>query len=112
MRSSRRPLPPSRAGLKNAAVAVSRADRRRDRKPRVQAVFADCHVEPVLDLLELLERAWHDSYHEISPPEDIIDDVILLSDGSMDKLIKAAKRAVIDWRDLKVAVMGLRGSGT
>jgi hypothetical protein len=84
-------------------MAVSRADRRRDREPRVQAVFTDRQVKPALDLLELLELAWHDCYHDISPSEDIIDDVLLLSDGSIDKLISAAKLAVTDWRDLKVA---------
>lgn len=93
-------------------MAVSRADRRKDRKPRVQALFADRHVEPALDLLELLELAWHDCYHDISPAEDTIDDVLLLSGGSMDKLVSAARLAVTDWRDLKVAAAALRGSGT
>jgi hypothetical protein len=41
----------------------------------------------VLDLLELLELAWHDCYRDISPPEDIVDDVLLLSEGSMEKLL-------------------------
>ena len=99
-------------GWDDAAMAVSRADRRKDRKPRVQAVFADRHVEPALDLLELLELAWHDCYHDISPVEDTIDDVLLLSGGSMDKLVSAARLAVTDWRDLKVAAAALRGSGT
>lgn len=96
-------------GCEDIAVAVSRADRRRDRKPRVQAVFADRHVGPVLDLLELLELAWHDCYHDISSPEDIIDDVLLLGNGSMDKLVSAAKLAITDWRDLKVAAATFRG---
>ena len=95
-------------GCEDVTVAVSRADRRKDREPRVQAVFAGRHVNSALDLLELLELAWHDCYHDISPPEDIIDDVLLLSDGSVDKLISAAKLAITDWRDLKVATAALR----
>ena len=75
-------------------------------------MFADPHIKPVLDLLDLLELAWHDCYHEISPPEDIIDDVLLLADGSMDKLISAARLAVTDWRDLKMAAAAFRDSAT
>jgi hypothetical protein len=90
-------------------VAVSRADRRKDREPRVRAVFAEHRVKPALDLLELLELAWHDCYRDITPPEDIIDDILLLSDGSMDKLVSAAGLAVRDWRDVKVAAAALRG---
>jgi hypothetical protein len=99
-------------GCENVVMAVSRAERRKDREPRVRAVFADRHAKPVLDLLELLELAWHDCYHEISPSEDIIDDVLLLSDGSMDKLVSAARLAVTDWRDLKVAAAAVRSSAT
>jgi hypothetical protein len=93
-------------------MAVSRAERRRDREPRVRAVFADRHAKSALDLLELLELAWHDCYREISPSEDIIDDVLLLSDGSMDKLVSAVRLAVRDWRDLKLAAAERRDSAT
>jgi len=66
-------------------VAVSRAERRRDRELRVVAVFGPDHATRVLDLLELVELAWHDCV------------------GSIEKLIGAARLAVTDWRDLKVA---------
>ena len=89
-------------------MAISRANRRRDRERRVRAAFSGGQVEAALDLLELLELAWHDCYEEISPSEEIIDDVLLLSGGSMDKLVKAAKLAVLDWRDLKVAADAAR----
>jgi hypothetical protein len=69
-------------------VPVSRADRRRQREPRVKAVFEDRHVHGAQDLLELLELAWHDCYRDISPAEDIVDDVLLLSEGSMEKLLR------------------------
>jgi hypothetical protein len=56
-----------------------------------------------LDLLEIVELAWHDCYREITPPEDIIDDLLLLSRGQLDRLVSACRLAVTDWRDLKVA---------
>jgi hypothetical protein len=92
-------------------MPVSRTDRRREREPRFGTVFAADHVASALDLLELLELAWHDCYGDITPPEDIIDDVLLLSEGSMDKLVAAARLAVADWRDLKVASADLRDYG-
>jgi hypothetical protein len=35
--------------------------------------------------------------------EDIIDDLLLLSRGQLDRLVSACRLAVTDWRDLKVA---------
>lgn len=84
-------------------MAVSRAQRRRDREPRVEAVFGRERSGAELDLVELVELAWHDCYGEISPSEDQVDDMLLLSAGEIDKLIGAARLAVIDPRDLTVA---------
>jgi len=84
-------------------MAVSRAERRKAREPRVLAVFGTDRTPRALDLLELVEFAWHDCYNEITPSEEIIDDILLLSDGRLDRLIVAARLAVSDWRDLKVA---------
>jgi hypothetical protein len=84
-------------------MAVSRVDRRREREGRVAAVFGEDRAAPALDLLELVEFAWHDCYGDITPPEEIIDDMLLLSDGSIEGLIVAARLGVTDWRDLKVA---------
>ena len=61
-----------------------------------------------LDLLELTELAWHDCYGEVTPSEDIIDDILLLSHGNINQLIQATRLAVTDWRDLKVAADELR----
>lgn len=72
------------------------------------AVFGQERATIALDLLELTELAWHDCYGEISPPEDIIDDMLLLSHGSIERLIQVARLAVADWRDLKVAAEELR----
>jgi hypothetical protein len=35
--------------------------------------------------------------------EDIIDDLLLLSRGQLDRLVSACRLAVTDWRDVKVA---------
>ena len=90
------------------AMAVSRAERRAEREPRVIAVFGEDRTARALDLLELVEYAWHDCYREITPPEEIIDDMLLLSDGSIERLIGAARLAVTDWRDLKLAAAARR----
>jgi hypothetical protein len=94
----------------NHSVAVSRAERRRDREPRVRAVFNEALVPATLDVLELLEYAWHDCYGEITPDEAIIDDILLLSRGQLDKLVGATKLALLDRRDLIMAVDALRNS--
>lgn len=56
----------------------------------------------VLDLLELTELAWHDCYTEITPPETVVDEILLCSRGDLRLLVQAARLAVEDWRDLKV----------
>ena len=61
-----------------------------------------------LDLLELTELAWHDCYREITPSEDVIEDMLLLSEGSIERLVQVARLGVADWRDLKVAVEEFR----
>jgi hypothetical protein len=89
-------------------MAVSRAERRRERRPRVIALFGDAAADPVLDLLELTELAWHDCYGEITPSEQIIDDILLCSGGDIAKLIRVARLAVTDWRDLTLLAEQLR----
>lgn len=64
-----------------------------------------------LDLLELVELAWHDCYGEPSPPEEVIDDILLVSRGDLGRLVSAARLAVIDWRDLRVAADELQTEG-
>ena len=84
------------------AVAIGRAARRAERVARVEAVFGAAVAPAVLDLLELTELAWHDCYAEITPPEDIVDDILFCSGGDLRLLVQAARLAVEDWRDLKV----------
>ena len=82
---------------------ISRAERRAARRARVAAVFDPGSVEAVLDLFETMEIAWHDLYGEITPPESIIDDVLVVSGGNLAGLIRAVRLGLADWRDLRVA---------
>jgi hypothetical protein len=90
-------------------MAVGRAERFEERKPRVIAVFGDdkATLHAVSQVLELMEMAWHDCYEEITPPEEVIDD-LLCSGGTLGGLIHAAHLAVIDWRDLAVWASEIR----
>ena len=88
-------------------MAVGRADRREGRETEVRAVFGG-QTEPALDLLELVELAWHDVYDKISPSEEVVDDMLLVSGGTLDGLIRAARLAVTDWRDLRVSADEIR----
>jgi len=73
--------------------------------------FGEDLADTVLDVLELVEYAWHDCYGEITPSEELVDDILLLSQGDLKKLVHAARRAVIDWRDIKLWASELRRSG-
>ena len=59
----------------------------------------------------LFEMSWHDCYGEITPPEDVVDDVLLCSGGTMAGLIDAAHLAVTDRRDLSVWASSIRQDG-
>ncbi len=89
-------------------MAVSRADRREDRWRRVVTVFGENQAPFALDLPELTELAWHDCYGEVTPSKEVVDDMLLLSQGDLAHLIQAASLGVTDWRDLKVAADELR----
>ena len=91
-------------------MAVGRAERFEERKPRVIAVFGDdeATLHAVSQVLELLEMAWHDCYEEITPPEAVIDNLLRCSGGTLGGLIHAAHLAVIDSRDLAVWASEIR----
>ncbi len=91
-------------------MAVSRADRRNARVPRVMAIFEGERAERALDLLELVEFAWHDCFGEVSPPEAVTDDMLVVSRGTIEGLIAAALLAVQDARDLHLAAEALRAA--
>jgi hypothetical protein len=75
------------------------------------AIFGDALAASVLDLLELTELAWHDCYGEITPSEEMVDDILLCSKGELAQLIRVARQAVSDWRDGKVAAAEIRTAG-
>jgi hypothetical protein len=55
--------------------------------------------------LELTELACHDCYGEITPSEEMVDDILLCSKGELAQL---TRQAVSDWRDVKVAAAEIR----
>jgi hypothetical protein len=91
-------------------MAIGRAERFEERKPRVIAVFGDDDesILAVSYVFELMEMAWHDCYSEVTPSEEVIDDVLLCSQGTLGGLIHAAHMAVNDQRDLSVWATDLR----
>ena len=88
------------------------AMKRPERRSRVAALFATDEVEAALDLLELMELGWHDCYGDITPSEELVDDMILVSDGLIVGLIGACRLAITDWRDLKVTASDLPSPAT
>ena len=85
-------------------MAIGRQQRRAERRAAVAAVFpaADA-AERALDLLELVELAWHDAYGEVTPPDDVVADLLTVSAGTLAGLLDAARVALLDRRDLRVA---------
>jgi len=88
-------------------MSISRAERRKEREPRVFALYGK-DASAALDLLELLELAWHDCYGEITPADAVVDDALVLSEGTLSGLVLACRLAVMDWRDLRVAADHIR----
>jgi hypothetical protein len=91
-------------------VAIGREARRLVRRPAVAKVFDESTLDVALDLLEIVELAWHDVYGEISPPDEVVDDVLLMSDGHVHGLVSASRLALTDWRDLRVAASAKRAA--
>ena len=91
-------------------MAIGRAERFEELRPRVVAVFGhDAETMRVVwEVLTLLELAWHDCYSEVSPPEEVVDDILLCSGGTLGGLVTAAHLAVIDRRDLSLWASKLR----
>ncbi len=90
-------------------MAVGRAQRRAEREPAFLSRFGDKNAAVALDLVEVLELAWHDCYGDITPPAGVIDDILVCSEGRLDRMIKAVHLATVDWRDLRLWADDLRG---
>src|SRR5262245_42440585 len=86
-------------------MAIGRAERRRERRPRIKAIFGAGCVEAVLDLLHLTDMAWHDCLgpRELEIPPRVLDDILLLAEGHLGRLIRVALEAVHDFRDVRLA---------
>ena len=86
-------------------MAVGSKERFDALRPRVVEVFgaSDATIGRVARVLRLLEIAWHDLYDEPAPPADVVEDVLICSNGTIEGLVDAVSLAVTDWRDLRVA---------
>lgn len=89
----------------------SRASRREKRWPAASAAFG-ASAEAALDLLELVDLAWHDCYGQVSPPDDVVEDILTVAQGRLDGLARAARLAVEDFRDLRLAATAADESPT
>ncbi len=89
-------------------MAIGRAARRAARVRQVAAGVGQSHAPAALDVLELTEFAWHDCYQEISPPDDVIEDILVCSRGNLANFARAARLAVQDYRDLRLAADAIR----
>ena len=91
-------------------MAVGRAARRAAREARAQEVFG-LQATAALDILELLELAWHDCYGEVSPPDQVVADIYTCADGDLAAFASCARLAVQDARDLAMAAEARRRTG-
>jgi hypothetical protein len=94
----------------HSVVALSRNERRDAVRDRVAREFGD-DAEAALDLVELLELAWHDSHGDVAPPAEVLEDVWLVAAGDVRRLASASRLAVTDWRDLRLAADEVRARG-
>ena len=93
-----------------SVVAVGRHERRDAARDRATREFGEV-ADPALDLLELLELAWHDSHGDTAPPADVVEDVWLVAAGDLGSLASASRLAVTDRRELRLAADELRARG-
>ncbi|MGI5456560.1 hypothetical protein ACQEWB_26030 [Streptomyces sp. CA-249302] len=89
-------------------MAVGRAARRAERRASVEVAFGRKRTEAALDLLELLELAWHDCYAEITPDDQVIADILTCAEGDLARLIRYTRLAVEDYRDLRMCADAVR----
>ena len=90
-----------------SVIGISRRERRDAARGRASIQFG-AEAEAALDVLELLELAWHDCYGEVTPPARVVEDVWTVADGSLGGLSSAARLAVTDFRDLRMAADAMR----
>ena len=95
-------------------MAIGSEQRRRERRPRIEEMFAARQARAALDLLHLTDMAWHDCFdpQELEIPPDVLDDVLLLAKGDLATPVSVARAAVIEFRDVRVAADAERARGT
>ena len=89
-------------------MAIGRAARRIAREPAVIESFGPTRAGAALDLLELTELAWHDCYGEVTPPDSVIEDILVVASGDLGELVSAARMSVDDFRDLHLNSEAIR----
>jgi hypothetical protein len=88
-----------------AVMTVGREQRMAAIRPRIEAEFGPHLVATIIEILTLTELAWHDAYGEPSPPEQVVEDIIVVSGGDLRRFIAAALLAVTDPRDLRLSAV-------
>jgi hypothetical protein len=81
-----------------------------ERRARITGALGADNTDTAIELLTLVEMAWHDCYGDVSPPEDVIDDILLLSEGTLEGLVRSGLLAVVDYRDVRLAADDRRGT--
>ena len=66
----------------HSVAARSRDERREGARDRATLEFGD-RADAALDLLELLELAWHDSHGDAAPPTEVVEDVWAVASGDL-----------------------------
>jgi hypothetical protein len=66
-------------------VVIGRAARRASREAIVVKSFGSDRSSAALDLLEFVELAWHDCSGEITPPDEVIDDILVVAGGDLGR---------------------------
>ncbi|GAB2765563.1 hypothetical protein GCM10027072_75410 [Streptomyces bullii] len=82
-------------------MAERRAARRAERAARVEAAVGKDTAPAALDLLDLVEFAWHDCYGDITPSARGVEDILTGSHGDLAWMIRFARLAVEEWQDLR-----------
>ena len=85
-----------------SVIGISRRERRDADRGRAALGFGT-DAAAALDLLDLLELAWHDAHGDLTPPVDVVEDVWGVAEGDLGRLASASRLAVVDWRDLRLA---------
>lgn len=98
---------PSGASGRVPHMVIGRSNRRGVRGPRALDAFGS-GADAALDVLELVEFAWHDCYGEITPPDEVIEDIFVVANGNIVALARAARLAVEDFRDLRISANAVR----